>query len=136
MNDSWEKVKEFHICFDHPTKESPGLLTSERVKKRLIWLREELDEFESAADLAEQVDAMIDLIYFALGSLVEMGVRPEVIFNIVHAANMKKLSPDGKPRYNSDGKTIKPSNWEDPHSEIMAEINYQIQKSLPNTSEL
>jgi predicted HAD superfamily Cof-like phosphohydrolase len=126
MNNSWDKVKDFHLKFSHPTKEVPGLLDKERVRKRLLWMQEELDEFRDSNTLTEQADAMIDLIYFALGTLVEMGVKPDKLFDIVHNANMRKLFPDGKPRYNSDGKTIKPKTWEDPENEIVSEINNQL----------
>lgn len=68
---------------------------------------------------------MIDLIYFALGTLVEMGIRPEKLFEIVHEANMAKLFPDGKPHFNSEGKTIKPATWVDPEQKIINEIEWQ-----------
>ena len=55
---------------------------------------EEINEFLDAVkeqDIVEQADAMIDTIYFALGTLVEMGVQPEQLFDIVQHANMSKL---------------------------------------------
>ena len=61
-------------------------------------MREEVDEFVESTNVVDQADAMIDLIYFALGTLVEMGVRPAPLFDIVHNANMQKLWPDGAPR--------------------------------------
>jgi predicted HAD superfamily Cof-like phosphohydrolase len=129
MNSSWEKVREFHVCFNHPVKESPVQLLPERVQKRLLWMREELDEFETATDISGQADAMIDLMYFALGTMVEMGVKPEKLFDIVHNANMQKLFPDGKPHYNADGKTIKPITWKDPEPEIVNELEAQMRIS-------
>ena len=77
-------------------------------------MRDEIDEFLSATDIYAQTDAMIDLIYFALGTLVEMGVEPDAAFEIVHNANMSKLWDDGKPHYNADGKVVKPPSWVDP----------------------
>jgi predicted HAD superfamily Cof-like phosphohydrolase len=79
---------------------------------------EEIDEFIESDNITDQADAMIDLIYFALGTLVEMGVKPQKLFDIVHEANMTKLWEDGKPRYNSDGKTIKPPGWQDPFKKL------------------
>ena len=43
-------------------------------------------------DLIGQVDALIDTLYFTYGSFVLMGVDPERIFDIVHQANMGKIS--------------------------------------------
>ena len=124
MNNEFEKVKEFHIAFESPVSETPVMLTPDRVKARAEFMREELGEFEDAANIYEQADAMIDLIYFALGTLVEMGVKPDELFDIVHKANMTKLWSDGKVhRREGDGKVIKPPDWEDPEPKIRAAIN-------------
>lgn len=122
INNEWEKVKEFHEKFGHPVSNKPIALSGERAKKRYNWMLEEINEFIESSDLIDQSDAMIDLIYFALGTMVEMGVKPEKIFDIVHEANMSKLWEDGRPRYNEEGKTIKPSNWEDPYPKLKIEI--------------
>lgn len=56
----------------------------------------EINEFLDAVkeqDIVEQADAMIDTIYFALGTLVEMGVQPEQLFDIVQHANMTNFFP-------------------------------------------
>ena len=119
MNKEYEKVKKFHETFDHPVAETPKKLTQERVKIRYEWMLEEVIEFLESEDMNEQVDAMADLIYFALGTLVEIGIPPQKLFDIVHEANMSKLFPDGKPHFREgDGKTIKPKNWEDPRKKI------------------
>lgn len=118
MDKEWVKVKEFHSVFGHPISDNLLFLKGDRVEKRVKWMREEIDEFVDAKDLCEQVDAIIDLIYFALGTFVEMGVKPDEYFQIVHDANMSKLGEDNKPIYNSDGKTIKPIGWVDPYEKI------------------
>lgn len=118
MNESYELVKEFHVGFQLPASERPVLLDSERVKKRYSWMLEELDEFAEADNLVDQADAMIDLIYFALGTMVEMGVRPDELFRTVHRANMTKLWPDGKPHFREDSKIVKPEGWIDPYETL------------------
>lgn len=125
MDQQWEAVKEFQLKFGHPVANSPQMLEQDRAQKRYNWMLEEINEFLEADEIVEQADAMIDVIYFALGTLVEMGIKPDALFDIVQAANMAKLWPDGKPHYNSEGKTIKPSTWEDPHEKLKAEINRQ-----------
>jgi hypothetical protein len=102
IDKEWEMVKEFHEKFGHPAKESPEFLGKDRAEKRRAWMLEELGEFMESETLTDQADAMIDLIYFALGTMVEMGVRPERLFSIVHKANMDKLWADGKPRWRKD----------------------------------
>ena len=79
--------------------------------------------------LVDEVDALIDLLYFTYGSFVMMNVDPTDIFKLVHEANMGKLFPDGKPRYHEvTGKVLKPDNWEKdfaPEGRIKNEINRQ-----------
>ncbi|MDR1539097.1 MAG: hypothetical protein LBU32_14095 [Clostridiales bacterium] len=118
----WELVREFHRKFGHPAPAEPIMIARERAEKRHSWMLEEINEFLDARTIADQADAMIDLIYFALGTLVEMGVKPEELFDIVHNANMQKLWEDGKPRWNKDGKTIKPAGWKDPYELIAQAI--------------
>lgn len=125
MNAEWEKVRLFHEKFGHPIADIPIQMTPERALKRYHWMLEEINEFIDADEIVEQADAMIDVIYFALGTLVEMGIRPDALFDIVQSANMNKLWSDGKPHYNSEGKTIKPDSWEDPHDKLRMEINRQ-----------
>ena len=121
INYQFGEVKKFHQAFNHPVADKPISLTEERAKKRYAWMLEEINEFLDAVkeqDIVEQADAMIDTIYFALGTLVEMGVQPEQLFDIVQHANMSKLFPDGKSHYNEMGKVIKPENWQDPHPKL------------------
>jgi len=124
MDKEYDKVKEFQKVFGLPVSDKPVMLTRERIDVRSSWLREEIEEFEEAENIYEQADAMIDLMYFALGALVEMGVKPEKIFDIVHEANMTKLWSDGKVHYREgDKKVIKPPEWEDPDPKIRAAID-------------
>lgn len=125
LNDAWADVRDFHIRFGHPHEERPSFIDKKRADARAKWMREEVQEFLDARDVVEQADAMIDLIYFALGTMVEMGVRPQELFDIVHRANMAKLWPDGKPHYNKDGKTVKPEGWQDPYPLLEKEIERQ-----------
>lgn len=122
MNREWEKVKDFHIKFNTPVSENPKMLDKERAKKRYSWMLEEINEFIDSKNITEQADAMIDLIYFALGTLVEMGIKPSKLFEIVHDANMSKLWEDGKPHYAQDGKIIKPKSWQDPYFKLKEAI--------------
>ena len=132
LDDSFEKVKGFHIAFNHDCPPRPEFLPRERMQKRLAWMTEELGEFRDAMTIQDQADAMIDLIYFALGTLVEMGVRPGKLFDIVHNANMQKLWPDGKVHYGPDGKVIKHPSWKNPEPNLLEEIQLQMKNSNAN----
>lgn len=127
---TYSEIAKFHKAFNHPVSEKPTLITKERAKYRYDWIVEEAEEFVDAiydGDIVEASDAMIDCIYFCVGTLVEMGVHPEQLFEIVQNANMSKLFPDGKPHYRfEDGKVIKPEGWKDPHPLLMEAIKSQL----------
>ncbi|NOT01849.1 MAG: HAD family hydrolase [Phycisphaerales bacterium] len=119
-------VRRFHEAFEHPVGGAPGMLDSARAAARAKWLRDEIVEFLDAGTLDGQADAIIDLMYFAFGTLVEMGVDGAALFRIVHEANMGKLWSDGRPRFGPDGKVRKPPEWKDPHDALRAELARQI----------
>lgn len=71
--------------------------------------------------IAEQADALIDCYYYSLNAMAKKGINLCSIFDVVHNANMnKKDKKTGKFIKNSEGKIIKPSNWEAPN--ILEEI--------------
>jgi len=125
---AWEQVRDFQLAFNHPANDTPILLDAERAVKRMNWVQEEVQEFLEAKTIVDQADAMIDVIYFAIGTLVEMGVRPQQLMDIVQHANMSKLCPDGQPHYKPDGKVMKPEGWEDPYPKLKEAIAEQMKK--------
>lgn len=128
MKKEWNDVREFHEKFGHPVALEPKMIDKKRALSRAKWMNEEVAEFLIADNIYEQADAMIDLMYFALGTMVEMGLEADELFEIVQQANMAKLWPDGKPHYNpKDGKVIKPDTWEDPAPKIKAYIDAVIE---------
>ena len=146
LETAFNAVKEFHGTFNAPVGERPEALTADRAEARAQWSGEELAEFIEVScgvnirnemkeliaqafarkvaepDLVGQVDSAIDRIYFALGDLVEIGIEPSPIFDMVQDANMAKLWSDGKPRFREDGKIIKPEGWKSPDDKIAAYI--------------
>ena len=84
--------------------------------------------------LLHQTDALNDVSYINYGSIVETGVDPKPIFDIIQNANMNKLGADGKPILHPVTKKImKPEGWEEkyqPEPLIKAEIERQRNKLL------
>jgi len=119
-------VHEFHRVFDHPARFTPGLQPADRVSARADWIDEEVGELRDAKNIYDQADAYIDIIYFAVGGLVEIGVDPSELWRIVHGANMAKVQPDGTVKRREDGKIIKPAGWRAPDEAIAEEVNRQI----------
>jgi hypothetical protein len=110
------------ICTEQP--KNLKLLDNERLKFGVKVLQEETDEFQQAhldeslntdEAIAESIDALIDLIYFAFGRMYEMGLTPQQFANCwseVHEKNMQKKK--GNKGRGSDQDAIKPEGWEKP----------------------
>ena len=131
MKTAFEKVQQYHEVFGHRSPLTPTPLPQDRIIHRAGFMAEELAEFLKASpdDLVAQSDALVDLIYFALGTFVEMGVDPSTLFDAVHQANMDKLW-DGEPKYNpTNGKTLKPPGWVGPEERLEALIADQISQA-------
>lgn len=98
-----------------PIPDSPTRLGAERK----VWaegaLAEELGEFSDAETLEDEADALLDLMYFAGGRLVEMGLPVGAAFEEVHQANMRKERGELSKRPFSKGfDAIKPAGWTAP----------------------
>lgn len=95
---------------DQPTRLEP---------ERKLWaqgaLSEELTEYMDAETLEDEADALLDLMYFAGGRLIEMGIVPGAAFEEVHLANMAKERGELSKRPHSKGfDAIKPEGWTPP----------------------
>ena len=123
--DWYGMVREFAQAFELGLSNAPTVMDVQERQFRANLLAEEVLEFEEAETLVDQVDAIIDLIYFALGILAGMGVDPIRPFALVHKANMDKLGPDGTAVYRDDGKLLKPDGWQGPEFALAAELAVQ-----------
>jgi predicted HAD superfamily Cof-like phosphohydrolase len=79
-------------------------------------MQEELNEYCEAVlnqDLEKQFDALIDLVYVALGTAYMQGFQFDVGFDRVHEANMQKVRAKRKEDSlrGSTYDVIKPKNW-------------------------
>lgn len=112
INDVYE-FNEKIIGLKTPTKFTT--LNRERLLFALTAMYEELHEFTVATnnnDVGEALDAIIDLIYFALGRCYEMGITKEQFkrcWDIVQEKNMQKKK--GKKNRGTDVDAMKPANW-------------------------
>lgn len=93
----------------------PTSLGRERLKWFIRAAQEELEELEDAASTEDQVDAILDLIYFAAGRMYEMGINGEACFEVIHTANMQKRQGELAKRPGSKGHdAVKPPEWQAP----------------------
>lgn len=130
-------VLEFHDRFGMPWREldDPKALDEEEGRLHYKLLVEEVTEFwrgTVSGDLAEQADALADIIYLAVGGLVRMGVALGPLMDEVHDSNMSKLGADGKPVVREDGKIEKGPYYRPP--DIAGVIEHQKKMQDANLS--
>lgn len=98
-----------------PIPVEPSRLDPVRKRWASAAMHEELAEFLQADELEDELDALLDLVYFALGRVVEMGILPGPAFEAVHQANMTKRRGELSKRPGSLGyDAVKPEGWEPP----------------------
>jgi predicted HAD superfamily Cof-like phosphohydrolase len=125
--EAYKDVHNFHRVFDHPRNFTPTMQPHSRKEARADWIDEEVRELREASTLFDAADAYLDIAYFAIGGLVEMGINPGELWRIVHAANMAKVQPDGSVKRREDGKIIKPEGWVPPDDRLKTEIARQLE---------
>lgn len=138
MSKMFDDVKKFHEKFGIIVKAKPGHLTKRKLIERIEFLQEELDEFIDACgidprtwelndkpqDLAKQADALIDLVYVALGTAVMLGlVCWDKLWDDVQRANMAKVR--GKTHRGHQVDVTKPEGWMPPTTDyILLQAGY------------
>lgn len=117
-----------------PIPAQPETLGLARTRWAMSALTEEITEFEVASrsgDVAEAADALIDLVYFALGRLVEMGVPAKMVFDEVQRANMSKVQGTLSKRPGSRGyDAVKPPTWIGPDHSLLLELDMDVIEGL------
>ena len=94
-------------------------LTEEQKHNRITLLKEELQEFITACiedDIYEQADALVDLVYIALGTSNLMNLPFQELWDDVHRANMQK-ERGIKPSRNLKVDVVKPEGWIGPKTQ-------------------
>jgi predicted HAD superfamily Cof-like phosphohydrolase len=117
LDETLDKVKEFHDVFGLEYHTSPSVAVSERlVALRHRLMQEENDEYLEAAmngNLELIADALGDKLYILCGTILAHGLQDKIVdvFNEIHRSNMSKLDENGKPIYREDGKILKSKNY-------------------------
>lgn len=84
-----------------------------------------LPDPDGEVNMVKAADAIGDLLYVVYGTAVALGIDAEPIFNLVHAANMRKY-PNGVVIRNEAGKVQKPVGWIGPEGDIAIELDRQL----------
>lgn len=118
-------VLEFHSKFDlpHPDVIRVRNLTPDEFNFRIQFMIEELREYSQAwveGDIVKAADALVDLVYVALGTAAFQGLPFDQVWEVVHRANMSKIRTPSKEasKRGSAYDVIKPEGWVSPEAEI------------------
>jgi predicted HAD superfamily Cof-like phosphohydrolase len=120
MRDQLDRLLDFHQTFGvHIETEPTADLPEDVITLRIKLLTEELCEYRQAArdgNLLEVADALTDLLYVLLGTVVSHGLQDdaEELFDEVHRSNMSKLNHGGRPVLRDDGKVLPSAGFSPP----------------------
>ncbi len=123
-----ENVNEFHTAFGVNVEKNPVIPNKNRCELRQNIIQEEVDELKAAwesGNLVEVADALADIHYVVMGTVLEFGLQDKYpdIFKEVHRSNMSKLDENGNPIYREDGKVIKSELYSEPQIEKILKDN-------------
>lgn len=129
-------VEDFHRKFGINYQGPPRIPSPELMRFRIKFMREEINEYEEhmdaaafllasngsrdeiTAELAEALDALVDLMYVTLGTAHLQGFNYiREAWSRVHNKNMQKIRPPGAPTNPEElvkMKIIKPPGWTPP----------------------
>jgi predicted HAD superfamily Cof-like phosphohydrolase len=133
MGSNYADVGAFHEKFGlrHGPKDvGPAEISDELLQFRLNFLKEELQEFEDGSkvmDHAMMADALVDLVYVALGTAHLFGYPWQRLWNDVQRANMAKMraTAASQSARNTAFDVIKPEGWTPPRTEeILREAGF------------
>lgn len=143
----FKDVKDFHQKFGLAYESKPRLLCDEMSEFRIKFMHEELSEYIDAitkanemltnasilpeakasfdGEMAKALDALVDLVYVALGTADLHGFDFETAWNRVHGANMMKVRAEkaGDSKRGTSFDVIKPPGWTAPDHTDLVEDN-------------
>lgn len=134
MMSEFGDVGEFHTKFRlHNMSQSvpgPQAWNPELIEFRRKFLHEELEEFEEGVteqDHVKMADALIDLVYVAMGTAHLLGYPWHQLWGDVQRANMQKVRSTGdddeRSKRGSEYDVVKPAGWQGPRTKEILFVN-------------
>jgi predicted HAD superfamily Cof-like phosphohydrolase len=116
VNQFLKDIEAFHIKYGLAYNGQPRMLDEKTSSFRAGFIEEELDEYILADTMEDKFDALIDLVYVALGTAYLHGFDFEEGWKRVQAANMKKVraTQADQSKRGSTSDVVKPEGWEAP----------------------
>ena len=130
-------IDAFHKKFGFEKNEKVGIPdNNELVNFRTSFLMEELAEYTQAItkkDAAGALDALVDIVYIALGTAWLFNLPFEKAWNEVQKANMSKVRAKSKSKKRGTAfDVIKPQGWQAPNIERIVEEERDMNENFSN----
>lgn len=115
----YRDILDFHVKFGLVYFGGPRPLPTDLKDFRIKFMEEELNEYKRAVDVGDlegQLDALVDLVYVALGTAHLQGFKFNEAWKRVHQANMRKVraTSEEQSKRGTASDVIKPVGWEPP----------------------
>lgn len=119
MKSNYQDIIEFHTKYGLDSDGVPKLLDKSTAEFRIKFMQEELYEFIKAnneSNLEDMADALIDLVYVAMGTAYMMGLPWQDLWDEVQSANMRKVRAQSASESKRGTKldVVKPKDWVGP----------------------
>jgi len=130
-------IDNFHKKYGFEKNEKVGIPDdNELVNFRTSFLMEELAEYTNAItkkDAAGALDALVDIVYIALGTAWLFNLPFEKAWKEVQKANMSKIrAKDKTGKRGTKFDVIKPKDWKAPNIERIVEEERDINENFSN----
>jgi predicted HAD superfamily Cof-like phosphohydrolase len=118
-----DDIQEIHIKMGQEYSGPPRQLSPDFQLLRDVQLNEELDEHNTASNDHDKFDALIDMIYFAIGTCYLRGWDFREGWRRIHAKNMlKERAKDDNNKRGSAHDWVKPDGWTPPDLSDLVKI--------------
>ena len=137
MTDILKDIDNFHKKYGFEKNEKIDIPNnSELINFRTAFLMEELAEYTNAItkkDTAGALDALVDIVYIALGTAWLFNLPFEKAWNEVQKANMSKIrAKDKTGKRGTKFDVVKPKDWKAPNIEKIIEEEREINENFSN----
>jgi len=137
MTDILKDIDNFHKKYGFEKNEKIDIPdNSELINFRTAFLMEELAEYTNAItkkDSAGALDALVDIVYIALGTAWLFNLPFEKAWNEVQKANMSKIrAKDKTGKRGTKFDVVKPKDWKAPNIEKIIEEEREINENFSN----
>ena len=137
MTDILKDIDNFHKKYGFEKNEKVDIPdNNELINFRTAFLIEELAEYTNAItkkDAAGALDALVDIVYIALGTAWLFNLPFEKAWNEVQKANMSKIrAKDKTGKRGTKFDVVKPKDWKAPNIEKIIEEEREINENFSN----